>query len=298
MLQSPGVRRRVQVLAVVLVVFFFGLAVYSQVPLILSYNWSFDPAYFALAAILLVARGPVQVLPWWAIMRRLGYALPFRKSIRILYHSALARYLPGQMWYAVSRVYLAEKEEVPRLVTAVSMGLEIALLVASAALVSSLSLLVWPNAPVWLGAIVLVGFLALVLQPRLFFRVLNRVLVRLGRQPLAVELSGLDMLHLLAPFVFNWLVYGAMSFALTASLYPALPLQQAPGLAGLYTAAWLVGFLTIVVPQGLVVREGIIFTSLTTLLGVPAPVATAAALLSRLWTMLGEAIWAAISARF
>ena len=126
---------------------------------------------------------------------------------------------------------------------------------------------------------------------------LVEALARLGRQPLDVRLSGLDMLRLLVPFVFNWLVYGAMSFALTASLYPALPWSQAPALTGLFTAAWLIGFLTIIVPQGLVVREGLIFTFLTTLLGVPAPVATAAAILLRLWTMLGEGIWAAISTR-
>jgi hypothetical protein len=46
-----------------------------------------------------------------------------------------------------------------------------------------------------------------------------------------------------------------------------------------------------------VVREGLVFTFLTTLLGVPVPVATAAAVLSRAWTILGEAIWAAISTR-
>ena len=80
-------------------------------------------------------------------------------------------------------------------------------------------------------------------------------------------------------------------------MYPSLSWTQAPAVTGLFTAAWLVGFLTLIVPQGLVVREGLIFTFLTTLLGVPAPVATAAALLSRLSTLLGEGIWAAIATR-
>src|SRR5438477_6511897 len=128
MLHSAAVRRGLQALVAGLVLLFFGLALYSQLPLILSYHWVFDPAYFAVAAIVLIARGPAQVYPWWAIIRRLGYDLPFKTTVRLVYHSALARYLPGQMWYAVSRVYLAEKEGVPRLVTAVSMGLEAGLL--------------------------------------------------------------------------------------------------------------------------------------------------------------------------
>ena len=105
------------------------------------------------------------------------------------------------------------------------------------------------------------------------------------------------MLRLLVPFVLNWLLYGLMSFVLTASLYPSLPWSSVPAVTGLFTVAWLIGFLTIIVPQGLLVREGLVFTFLTTLLGVPPPVATATAVLSRAFTMLGEGIWAAVATR-
>jgi hypothetical protein len=235
---------------------------------------------------------------WWATMRVLGYPLPFLTSIRIGYHSALARYLPGQVWYAVSRVVLAEKEGVPRVITAVSIGIETALLVVGAGIVASLSLIVWRDAPIWLGITVLAILLALITQPRLLFAALNWGLLRFKRQPVEIQLSPWDMLRLLWPFTLNWLHYGVMSFALTAALYPALSWTQLPAVVGLFTAAWLIGFLTIFVPQGFFVREGLVITFLTTLLGIPAPVATAAALLSRAWTMLGEAIWAAISTRF
>lgn len=296
-LQSPVARRWLQVVMVGLILLFFGLALYSQLPQIMSYHWAVDPTYLALAFVLLMARGPVVVYGWWAIMRRLGHKLPFGRSIRIIYHSALARYLPGQMWYAVSRVYLAEKEGVLKMITAVSLGLETALVVASAGLVASLSLIAWPNAPVWLGIVVLALLVLLILQPGLFFGVLNWGLARIGRKPIEVRLSRLDMLRLLVPFVLNWLLYGLMSFTLTASLYPALPWSSVPAVTGLFTASWLIGFLTIIVPQGIGVREGLIWGFLTTLLGVPPPVATATAILSRAFTMLGEGIWAAVALR-
>lgn len=298
LLHSPIARRRLQVAVLALIVLFFALALFSQLPKILSYNWVLDPAYLALAFVLLLLRGPIVIYGWWAIMRVLGYPLPFLTSIRIGYHSALARYLPGQMWYAVSRVYLAEKEGVPRVITAVSVGIETALLVVGAGIVASLSLIVWRDAPLWLGIVVLAILLALVTQPRLLFAALNWGLLRFKRKPVEVQLSRWDMLRLLWPFTLNWLHYGVMSYALTASLYPALSWTQLPAVVGLFTAAWLIGFLTIFVPQGFFVREGLVITFLTTLLGIPAPVATAAALLSRAWTMLGEAIWAAISTRF
>ena len=296
---STAVRRGLQIAVVALVLVFFGLALYSQLPKILSYQWVLDPALLAAAFLLLLLRGPVVVYGWWATLRVLGYRIPFRKAIRIGYHSALTRYIPGQFWYAVSRVYMTEKEGVPRMVTLVSVGLETAFLVVSAGIVASLSLLVWHDAPIWLGIVVVGLFIALVARPRWLFAVLNWGLIRIGRQAMQVpDLSSTDMLRLIWPYVLNWVHYGVMSFVLTAALYPAMPWSQLPATAGLYTAAWLVGFLAILVPQGFLVREGMVVFLLTTLLGLPAPVATAAAVLSRGWTILGEAMWAGISTRF
>jgi glycosyltransferase 2 family protein len=298
LLQSPTVRRILQVLSVALILLFFGLAAYSQLPQIVSYNWVLDPVYLALALLFLLLRGPAVVYGFWSIMRLLGHPLPFPTCIRIGYHSALARYLPGQMWYAVSRVYLAEKEGVPRVITAVGLALETAMVVVGAVVVSSLSLLVWRDAPVWAGLLVLVAILGVVSQPKLLFAILNWGLTRIGRKPVEVQLRSGDMLRLLWPFTLNWLHYGLMSFLLLSSLYPRLPWSQAPAIGGIFTVSWLIGFLAIIVPQGLVVRETVLFTLLTTLIGVPAPVATATAILSRAFTMLGEAIWAGISTRF
>lgn len=295
---SPGVRRALQAAIVILMVVFFGLAIYSQLPQIQRYQWSLDPTYLSIAFVLLLLRGPTVVYGWWSTLALLGYRLPFLKAIRIGYHSALARYLPGQVWYAVSRVYLAEKEGVPRMVTLLSVGLETAFLVIGAGLVASLSLLVWRDAPIWVAVVVVALFGALIAQPELIFKVLNWGLKRLGRNAVEAKLSRTDMLKLLWPYTVNWLHYGIMSFALTAALYPSLPLSDLPSVTGLFTAAWLVGFLIVIVPQGAGVREGTLILLLTTLIGIPTPVATAAALLSRLWTILGEGIWAAASTRF
>src|SRR5205085_5649428 len=92
-----------------------------------------------------------------------------------------------------------------------------------------------------------------------------------------------------------WLAFGLIFFALLAALYPGLPLAYAPLVTGIFTAAWVGGYLAIFVPQGLGVRE-LIIVSLLAVLGVPAPVATAAALLARLWSILGVGMWGGISA--
>ena len=104
------------------------------------------------------------------------------------------------------------------------------------------------------------------------------------------------MVRLLLPFILNWIIFGLMFYAILASLYPSLSPVYIPLVSGIFTAAWVGGYLAIFVPQGLGVRELIIVTLLA-VIGVPAPVATAAALLARLWSILGVGIWGAIATR-
>lgn len=297
MLRLPRVRRLLQALIVGLVLFFFGLALYSLAPDIATYRWQFDPFYLAVASVLIIVRGPLGAYGWWSIVRQLGYKLPWWRSVRIVFHSSFAGFVPGGMWHAVSRVYLAEKEGLPKGITALSVFLESALNMFGAAVVAPLSLLVWPDFPLSITLIMLGAMLGFILQPNVMFKALNWLLVRLKREPVEVYMRPLDMLRLLWPYALNWVLFGIMSFALVAALYPQLPISQAPALAGVFTAAWLVGYLAIFVPQGIIVREGIIIGFLTGALGLPVPVAAAAAVLSRLWSMLGVFLWGAISSR-
>src|SRR5688500_18994847 len=291
----PGVRRALQIGALALVLFFFGLAFYRLGPDIAAYQWQLDPLYLGVASVLLLVRGPLGAYGWRAIIKELGYRISWSQSVRVVYYSSFAGFLPGGMWHAVSRVYLAEKEGLPKGVTALSVFLESALVVFGAALVAPLSLLVWPEFPLWLGLIMLAALLLFILQPNLMFTLLNWLLLRMKREPIQVSLKPLDMLRLLWPYALNWVLFGLMSFALVAALYPQLSVSQAPALAGVFTAAWLVGYLAVFVPQGLIVREGIIIGFLTGALGLPVAIAAASAVLSRLWSMLGVLLWGAIA---
>lgn len=295
-LADPKVRRWLRFGITVLVLFFFGLALYDLWPRFASYSWQLDPAWLIVALILLVVRGPLPVWGWWLIMQRLGHPLSFRKSTRMVYYSALAGFLPGSLWHAVSRVYMAEQAGVPRVRTVVSVVLESALNLLAAIAVAGLSLVAWPDPPLWAILPIILGVVAAVWRPDIFFRLVDWALVRLKRTPLKIRLSSADVLRITAPFVLNWLFFGAIFYALLAALVPDFSLINLPVVTGIFTVAWVGGYLAIVVPQGLGVREFIIVTLLAAL-GVPAAAATAAALLARLLSLLGIAIWGAISTR-
>jgi uncharacterized membrane protein YbhN (UPF0104 family) len=295
-LSEPRVRRALQIIVAGLIVLFFALALYDLWPDLTSYEWHFEPVYLLLALAVLVLRGPLPAYGWWAILRHLGHPIPFLRSIRIVYYSGMAAFLPGSVWHAVGRVYLAEREGVPRVAAAVSVVLETVLILLSALVVGSLSLVSWPDPPWWAvagGAAVLIVVVA---WPELPFRLANRALAALGRKPVDVRLSSLDLLRLMWPFALNWLVFGVMFYLIVASLYPAMQPVYLAAVTGIFTAAWVAGYLAVIVPQGWGVREFVIVTLLA-VVGVPAPVATAAALLARLWSMLGTALWGLISTR-
>ncbi|MGA7732699.1 MAG: lysylphosphatidylglycerol synthase domain-containing protein [Chloroflexia bacterium] len=295
-LSDPRVRRWAQIVITLLILVFFGLALYDLAPKVAAYEWRLEWGWLLLALVLLMARGPLPVWGWWLIMQRLGYPLPFRKSTRMVYYSALAGFLPGSMWHAVSRVYLAEQVGIPKLITTISVVVESALNLLAAVAVAGLSLLAWPDPPLWAVIPAALGLVTAVLRPDLFFRLVDWTLARLGRKPLGVRLSPGDVVRITVPFALNWLAFGAIFYALLASLYPTLSLLYLPVVTGIFTVAWVGGYLAIVVPQGLGVREFIIVTLLA-VLGIPAPVATAAALLARLWSLLGIGIWGAISTK-
>lgn len=292
---SARARRVIQAVVTVLILAFFALALYDLWPKLAAYNWQLEPGWLAVAFVILVVRGPLPVWGWWLILRKLGYGVSFRKSTRIVYYSALAAYLPGSMWHYVGRVYLAEKEGVPRLRGVISIAIESVLILVAALAVAGLSLAAWPEPPLWAAALALVLLVGVIWRPDLFFKLVDWGLQRIGRKTLGVQLSSKDVLEILVPFVLNWISFGLIFFALLAALYPQLPLLYIPAVSGIFTAAWVGGYLAIVVPQGLGVREFIIVTLLA-VLGVPAPVATAAALLARLWSILGAGVWGAISA--
>ena len=297
MLKSQRWARAFQWGITFVIVAFFAVALYRLLPSILSYNWQLDLGWLLLAFVIVVVRGPIGAHGWWAIMQQLGHKLPWWRSLRIVYYSTLAGYLPGGMWHAVSRVYLAEREGVPRVITGLGVVIESALVALGAAIIAPLAALSWPEFPAW----VVIGVLALlagfVLFPNYLFRLMDWLLLRLKRRTYNIRMTPFDMVKLLSPYALNWFLFGVMSFALVAALYPAIPLSQAPAIAGVHVSAWLLGYLVVFIPQGLVVREAVIVGFLAGVLGLPAAVATAAALLNRLWSMLGVGLWGAISTR-
>jgi hypothetical protein len=90
-------------------------------------------------------------------------------------------------------------------------------------------------------------------------------------------------------------MYGLIAALLLAGLAGEGYLPQTPAVIGIFATSVLGGGVLLFVPQGIVVREGVLVYLLYTLLGVPVPVGIAVAALTRLVAMLAEGVWALVA---
>jgi hypothetical protein len=296
-------KRTLSIAAGALVVGAFLVALYSQAGELRDYSWDVAPLYFVAASLAALLRGPFMVYPWWRIVSSWGYEIGWWKAVRIYFHSGLARYIPGQYWYVLGRAYLAEGRGIPKTITAASTAVETLLVTGTA---GSVALLGMSTAPGWspgvealfvaVGLIALPVLVALTGSP-LSARFWNRLMHLIKRGPLPAQLSWIDATRALLGCCANWVAYGLIAAFALAGASGGAYLAQAPAVIGIFAASVLGAAVVLFVPQGIVIREGILVYLLNNLLGVPVPEAIAAAALTRLIAMGAEGTWALAGVR-
>ena len=302
----PGVLLALRIFASALVIGAFLWALVGQAQEIASYDWQLSPLWLVAALLVALARGPLVAYPWWRIVYSWGYGFPWWRGMRVYFHSGLARYIPGQYWFILSRALLAEHEGVPKRVTAASTLAETLVVTGAAGGVALIGLQRVPDLPettrwlLLLGGIIAPLLLAALVSSTPASHAWSR-LARLMRYDLPrPRLAWDDASWTIVAAYANWSLYGlvaALSLAGVAA-DPTQYLTNVPAIIGCFAASVLGAAVFLFIPQGIVVREGIFVYLLNTLLAVPIPEAIAAAALTRLIATVAEGIWAAIALKF
>jgi uncharacterized membrane protein YbhN (UPF0104 family) len=236
---------------------------------------------------------PVYGRIWQYILKKFGYGLTFAQSMRIWFLSQAGRYVPGKVWFALGRIYLCEREGIPRSIATVATGFELVLVLGSAIVVFGLVSLMSPSLGgqpygfwIWLVPVIVVG-----VHPR----IIRSLLMRLKRAPEGFAMKYTDTLKMLALYVMCWCVYGIGFFFIGTSLKlsagtPIFKSANATGLIpemiGINSLSWAGGLLSILTPAGLGVREGISGVLLAGIALKPYP--SLIPLAARIWVTLAE----------
>lgn len=282
---------------VVAALVFLGRTIARNADEVRAFEWQLDPALLVAS---LLAHGLVLawgVVVWQRVLMHTTEApTRLRVLLRIWFLSSAARYIPGKIWQFVAAAQLAGRAGLSAAAVLTSMAIQIGFTLLAAVLVAAATL----PLPGWwaLGRPTLVvagGVTAVLLSHPAVLRAALRLIPRaLHRDVVAWRGGWLDGLVLLALSVVSWLLYGA-AFHLFVSALVDLPGSALLPLAGVNALSFLAGYIVIIAPAGLGVREA----AMTALLApiIPTYVAAVVAALSRLWTIATELLGAAVFGR-
>lgn len=265
-------------LIILVAVFFLGREVVSQwadVKGVLRVMpvWSIV-ASVALAMVAVAASGEQQRL----LLRSLGHDIAPREWFGVFFAAQLGKYVPGTAWAYVSQMELSRAKGVRRASSVIVMllgaGMTVLASFAVGLVAAPYPTVAW--LPVWLrtaaGVAGVAGLVVLSAYPGVFSWAVQHLPARMR-----VDTTTLDgVSHLWTPTVWTVLatvLYGVHVLVLGTVTTPGDAAQLVWRALGGFATAWVIGFLAIIVPAGVGVREVI-------LVGFLAPVTGAAAALT------------------
>lgn len=236
----------------------------------------------------LLATG-ANMMSWRGAMKGVAVDFPLGLSSRVFFISQLGKYVPGSVWPVLAQIELTKDRGIPRSRSATGALVGMAVGVVTSAMVSTVLLLTTARDAIstywFVLPIVPIGLIAL--TPPVLARILG-ILGRVTRRELSttrLSWSGLGA-SVFWSFVM-WICFGAHSWLIVRDLIsgdvPSFGLMLAA-----FAFAWLAGFLVIVAPAGVGVREAVFVLAVGGALTVPD--ALALAILSRFLLTIVDAL--------
>jgi hypothetical protein len=286
----------VQVAATLVVAWFVGKTLVAQwravrgQPLELHPNW----AIIVASALVVLAAYAVLIEAWRRILAAWNTSLAFWPAVRIMSVSRLGLYVPGRVWQMTAMAGMARGEKVPPVAAVGSSVLNTIVNLAMGFLVALVA--GWRSfgrisqgrtgLGVTLLVIVLTGVLLLPSALPLILGWARRVT---GKDLIDVTIPHRAVYLAIVANIVAWLLYGA-----AFELFVLGMTGSAPGSYADYVFSWawsyLAGYLAVIVPGGLGVREGALALALGTLNLATPPTAAVIAVSSRLWLSVLEVI--------
>jgi uncharacterized membrane protein YbhN (UPF0104 family) len=291
----PRARRALELGIAVLAVAFLAGFVATQWSRLPDYDWQFRPGWLALSALGVALFYVIQGEAWRAILRSLGESLDARVARAIWAKSLVARYVPTNALMVVGRVVMAERHGVGKRACLASIVYEGGLAVATAVMVGAYFVINLPrlaDQPARYAILALIPLALAVLHPRVFRRLADFALRKLGRAGLPAALPPGRVLELALVYLLGWAAMGLGVVGFAAALHP-LDGQDVAYAAAAYPVAFCVAVVTFVVPGGLGTRDAALAVSLAAVL--PGAVATAIAVGFRIFQTAIELMYVGVA---
>jgi hypothetical protein len=291
----PRLRLAIGIGIPLLVLASLALAVASQWSKLPHLKWHFEAGWLVLSLAAFVVFQYAQAELWVAMMHALGAPLKPVRGRAIWCVTLLGRYVPTSVMMAVSRMALAEREGVPKRVSFASFVYEMGLTFTAAVIVGAyffISLHSLRNDPERFAALLLPVVALVALDPRVFHRLADLALQRMGRDPLPVSLSRRRVLSFLVLYGLAMMVAGFGVYAFARAVHPVGGSHLATVVAS-YSVGFAASLIAFVLPGGLGAREAAMAAALSPAIGFTVGIAVAVAV--RLEQMVIEVVFAVVT---
>jgi len=248
-----------------------------------------DPTYLVASVLLVWTMYALLIWAWRVMLASWGQELDGWTAARIWTVSSLGKYVPGKVWAIAGMALMAQQAGVAAwAATGSAVVLQVLAIGTGAALVGLTGTVALEaahsGARLALGVLVVASAVGvgLVLWPPVVRR-----LLRLARVPAEAAMAPRPegIVVGIAANAVAWLGYGTALWLLARGILPGARLELTRSVA-VFTASYLAGFLALLAPGGLGVREGLFILMLQGPLGITA--ATALAVASRLLLTVTE----------
>ena len=252
-----------------------------------------------IGVLLLMLAQPLMGVISWVVLRHLGQFFGFLKIFYIYFASQAAKYLPGGIWAFPGRVVAYQAVGVEGSASFISMVREVGVLFVGAALVGLVGLFTGLNVDNWVRIAIIAGIgicvfgVFLVQLPR-FWSNLKKIsfLKNINTPDINIKSAGFSFNWLPLPMVISllfWIITGFAFRELTVGIAGVgIPIGWFQS-ASIFALAWCAGFVIVIAPAGLGVRETVLSALLSRYM--PLETALSTALIARLWWTLGEAFF-------
>jgi hypothetical protein len=242
-----------------------GLLIFGFLVLTVANQWGelrdkgvhFTPIWLLPGFATLIVFYALSALGWDLLLRLLGNRLnPMRAQVA-WGQPLLARYVPGSVLYVLARLVLAERGGVPRRLTLASIVYEQALSAAAATAVASYFIIDHPDLQghAWRWAVLIVVPVAIVvLHPRVFGPLANRVFAAFGRESLPATIPLWGILSMLVYYAASWAVCAVGVFFVARSVHD-IPFSELATVGSAQAFGYLAALVTLVAPAGLGIRD-------------------------------------------
>lgn len=251
-----------------------------------------EVVHVLVAVVAALVYGPVTAFAWRSLLVDGGAPVRTGVVLRVFLVGQIGKYLPGGLWNVVASAELGRDAGLSRLLVATTLTITLLVGVASGAALGLASLVVGGTLPTWLLATVVctLAVVLVALAPPVLARLVRAGLRLARREPLERETSSGALLRALLWSLLAWAVAGVQVTALAVGLGAPLGWRTVALCTGGFALAWVAGFVVVLAPAGVGVREVVLAGMLAGVL--PPGELVLLVVLTRLCSTLAEVVLA------